>query len=362
MAQNVTFLLGAGASFHAIPVVGQLNYRLEEFAATLESTGIFRDILPGAPPKSYVVEDEDFKEHRESCDLLASKIRKLVCDISGYLTIDTYAKKLYLQEDYDALDGLKLMLSLYFTIEQLTEKQDEEKHKKGSRIDSRYLSLFASILDKKNSQIAIPENIKFITWNYDYQLELALNVFEDKNLIRNDDNHGFNAFINLQQYQITEQTLDIVHLNGIAGVYWNRKMRKGYSQLYGGTNATDYKSVLIKTLDIFKKLDQKTASLSETFTFAWEKNQIAQNSFQVARNIMKETDVLIVIGYSFPFFNREIDKQLINSFIEADKEGKMYIQNPIDTTSFIKKQFNIQDQLDIEYIQNTEQFFLPYSL
>ena len=47
---------------------------------------------------------------------------------------------------------------------------------------------------------------------------------------------------------------------------------------------------------------------------------------QFAHDIMAQTEVLVVIGYSFPMFNRKIDKSLMGS-MSPNKLKKIYIQD-----------------------------------
>jgi len=55
--------------------------------------------------------------------------------------------------------------------------------------------------------------------------------------------------------------------------------------------------------------------------FAWEQDYFNNQSAKLFSNIA-DTKVLVVIGYSFPFFNREIDREI---FRRMEKLERIYI-------------------------------------
>jgi len=70
---------------------------------------------------------------------------------------------------------------------------------------------------------------------------------------------------------------------------------------------------------------------------------------------------LIVIGYSFPFFNREIDRKIIGNMEELEK---VYFQAPDAET--IKERFQaIRDDIDEKLLvtkKDIGQFLIPNEL
>jgi len=73
------------------------------------------------------------------------------------------------------------------------------------------------------------------------------------------------------------------------------------------------------------------------------------------------TMILVVIGYSFPFFNRDVDRLIIG---EMKNLLKVYIQDPY--AADVKETFQaINDRIDPNMIiplDNTKQFLLPPEL
>jgi hypothetical protein len=63
-------------------------------------------------------------------------------------TIDTYAKKLHLNSSHEELTKLKISVSIFFTIWQLTEDKTLKSREESifDAIDKRYITLMAAIL------------------------------------------------------------------------------------------------------------------------------------------------------------------------------------------------------------------------
>ena len=101
-------------------------------------------------------------------------------------------------------------------------------------------------------------------------------------------------------------------------------------------------------------------------SFAWEnENSSSKQTFHekrmsIAKSIAQGTEILVVIGYSFPFFNREIDKEIFKAMKET--VVKIYFQDPFNDGSNLKSQFDISPRYGIVPIKSTEQYFIPYEL
>lgn len=111
----------------------------------------------------------------------------------------------------------------------------------------------------------------------------------------------------------------------------------------------------------------------ELISFAWEnlnedysfkENEVLSNALSVA----EKTEILVIIGYSFPIFNREIDRKII----EIMKIQKVYIQdkepekiksimiNAFKAFQPIDDQHNLQVPFHLE--RNVDQFIIPFEL
>lgn len=108
--RKIVYLLGAGASANAIPVVKSMNLRIKMLR------GIFERINNKLNERStYKIRDCEF-DNRNFSNLL-NGIRKIVDQINEHYSIDTYAKKLYLTGDED-YNKLKHFINLYILFEQ----------------------------------------------------------------------------------------------------------------------------------------------------------------------------------------------------------------------------------------------------
>lgn len=76
---------------------------------------------------------------------------------------------------------------------------------------------------------------------------------------------------------------------------------------------------------------------------------------------MSQTEILVIIGYSFPTFNRDIDRGLLSS---ATKLEKIYYQAPKNDVDGLIQRLKGINPKEIEVIPHTDlnQFFIPYEL
>lgn len=82
---------------------------------------------------------------------------------------------------------------------------------------------------------------------------------------------------------------------------------------------------------------------------------------QSLRETTKDTELVVVIGYSFPFFNRETDREI---FKGMPKLKKVYVQdvNPDAVIQSLRAVLPIERKIDVVPEKNCEQFFLPAEL
>lgn len=76
--------------------------------------------------------------------------------------------------------------------------------------------------------------------------------------------------------------------------------------------------------------------------------------------MIAQTTIVVVIGYSFPFFNREYDKQIFEQLKEEKTCRKIYYQDPVLNGQQLKSQFNLSPQIDIVHIDGTNNFYVPF--
>lgn len=264
---------------------------------------------------------------------ITTELKWLLEESKAHSSFDTLAKKYYLNGEYNkGLNRLKKILILYFFFEQWVNYGG--KNDGYTITDLRYDNLMASLLEKNGDEIILKKNVKFITWNYDLQFEKSLVNFINKVNCINCIKEKFKIIPNHLTFdkKPEEEKLDqnIIKLNGNAfadtthDIYDFKKVVEIYDNQKYFENLEDF----------FKDPNNSSFNLGTPmcyFNFAWEepeKNLLStyknkQWTVDVAKEIMKSADHLIIVGYSFPYLNRSIDSQLF----EGCKPTKITIQD-----------------------------------
>ncbi len=123
----------------------------------------------------------------------------------------------------------------------------------------------------------------------------------------------------------------------------------------------DFKNIT----DILKEIGFTSTSASrgqlrftDHINYAWETNTNAITARTQAEKIFSETDIVVVIGYSFPSFNKEIDSALFSKL--QGRKTKIIYQDPNASEDFLKV---LSADLDCEYSiinDRLDSFYLPY--
>lgn len=95
-------------------------------------------------------------------------------------------------------------------------------------------------------------------------------------------------------------------------------------------------------------------------SFAWE--NINNDFFKQIKKKVEDAKILIIIGYSFPYFNREIDRQIIGEMTQLEK---VYIQDP--NANEVKESFEAvlsefqSINIKLKYVlkEGVKQFIIP---
>ena len=142
--QKITYLLGAGASAEVLPVIKNFTKELLEVADEFQNNPDF-GIL-------------DNEKH-----ILCNDFRWLAENSAKFMTPDNFAKFLYLT-NRNELKKLKKVLSFFFILKQFKE----------NKYDKRALVFLTTILNSINQ---FPKDVKILNWNYDFQIQMAAEVF-----------------------------------------------------------------------------------------------------------------------------------------------------------------------------------------
>ncbi|NVJ45858.1 MAG: hypothetical protein HWE07_01990 [Cytophagia bacterium] len=340
--KDITYLIGAGASANCLPVIAGLNDRIKGFINVLNDKKKDFDSIRKLRGHVGVTD----KSESEWLELLISDLKWLEKSSSLHASVDTFAKKLWIKQNSRDLKRLKLGLTIFFTYEQASR-----------RFDFRYDSFFASIL--KIGAI-LPQNIKVISWNYDNQFELSYNEYStDNNYDHIKHSLGINSKYGLNDTDYIER-FTINKLNGSCLEIYDSRFGvvSSFEGLIASNPATStFFKNLVKEYANAMHQDWSHSSLS----FSWEGDSEKSNIVELAKTASENSEVLIVIGYSFPYFNRDIDGDIINSMTNL---SKVYIQdiNPSPIIARFKAIAQGLNDINIVAHNDVEQFLLPNEL
>ncbi len=360
MSKKIVYLLGAGASANALPVVDALKKRFSIFC-------------------------DHFQEHLKTSGASDEKFTtafknqvKLNFSLENHYTIDTYARKLYLQSqltgDTAPYELLKKYLAAFFTYEQINidrhlpcnhyikdnlNSSDTSSPKVALLIkvlqnfDYRYDSFLASLLQiNSRIEIQLPDEISIVSWNYDYQIEKAFINFSNRNLdVAQNMLNVFGDFN--RKITSSNKNYSLIKLNGTAG----------FIDIQTGNNIVDFKSDTL-TKEIFEVFEDALLLRRNKYhngvRFAWENESISKEAIAMANKKIKEADIIVVIGYSFPYFNRGVDRQLFSGLENIAPNKKIYLQAPVDAIESIGNRFKaIFSKYEIEKHIEVDQFLIP---
>ena len=371
--QKITYLIGAGASYNALPLVKDFIAHPETKKATpLVRMSFFLSNFTGISGGP-----------NQLPDTLKDVAGKLIEDLNWlndacqmHATVDTFAKKLFLtrKDPQSAKDlrRLKGALSAYFMWEQCL-----------SAPDNRYDTFYASVANNDSAgKVALPPNIRVISWNYDFQFEKAYSqYFESRRISDIQTKEGLNCFPSLAYSHSDDEYksngFSIVKLNGTAGLHRSGNTNREPSVLeemwYKKGDRNDELQLAADILSIVQLYKQQQGPVESLLSFSWEykPNEGAHKRHDIigeALKIAKDTDILVIIGYSFPFFNREIDSQLFDSLFHPNgRLSQIYYQVPKEDSDFARQMLETVtgpklDTSKLKMITETKDFYIPLNL
>lgn len=338
---KVVYLLGAGASrgtrdggstiLSGLPVVNEIVGELEYMVQMLNSMSLTDKSLELIKSKLIA----DFRELKKACYQNA--------------TIDTYAKKLWLQNKKDEFSKVELLLTMFFILEQIIRKPDR-----------RYDTFFANVLERKIDaidELTLPDDIKILSWNYDNQLEMTYRKYLEMDYARIREVLGIYDAKGDGREQTFQRPCSIIKLNGTA----NFLEEEDWLQ-YSNTDRPN-ENLLKNILSKYNEYREDRCDSRLRLNFAWENKYPVDVLNKFAPNMLQDATTLVVIGYSFPYFNREIDRIILG---QMQRLGDIYIQDP--NADQIKQYITPVIPVDklsvinIHTLNEVSQFFLPPEL
>ncbi|PLK45430.1 hypothetical protein [Emticicia sp. TH156] len=318
---HITYLMGAGASAKGIPIVSEFNSIPKLAMEYIDTLSINISIKT----KIKIV------------------LEKYQTEFESASSMDTLAKRYY-QTDESRLVYFeyKLFLELIFCFCHFKKKKKQyfentlmETASYGfehSNIDSRYENLIRTIGEKTDNpskllKVEIPNNFDFISWNYDIHFESAIiNNLYDKN----NEFKAYEEFLGITNENSLYTGAKLLKLNGssindnIVKNVFNRKEPATHSQVeYPDIHLIDALEKIIENYE--NSLNQDKGPESSSIKFGWE-NQNDDDLKEKLKKIAEKTDILVLIGYSFPTVNRLVDQAFFKSLEEKDSKVQIYTQ------------------------------------
>lgn len=336
---NITYLFGAGASKNAIPINDELMFSMRQVYAQLyeDFDKNVVDICTSVNPN---VTKSNFQE-------LLTDFKAVLDESGGHYSIDTFAKKLYIRGDNLKLRKLKTILSIYFIIIQSKNPTDK-----------RYDSFFASILEEKHTEF--PQDLKIVSWNYDYQFEKAYAEYSMDNRLQ-----ACSSTLNIYAKNSGSSSLScdsfgILKLNGTA-TFFSHSEDKSRFKFFEKVDQIYDKALLQNIISNYYELHLNSKYkdlLVPSLSFAWEDYNFGKQIIENAIKFVEKTEILVVIGYSFPFFNRKADRDIIRSMSGL---RAVYFQAP-DAENLRERFLAIRDDLNLNTLlirKDVGQFVFP---
>lgn len=342
--RELTYILGAGASYQSMPVVATFANRFKIFVSFLK----------------------ECKEQEISrFSTIYSYANRLSEDFEAHVSFDTYFKKLFHTENNDKILVNKKILNLYFLWEHLekgkllynTNLNEKFYFNKLTKIDKRYDALIAGLLKPISGEKTVFCKTNFITWNYDLNLFLSLkNYFSPEKTIK--------AF--LEEIQVDDNTWNIQ--NQIIVINMNGYFYSQHLNEFKNIQEIDFSVIRQKLLQEDYISHSANEFDSKKIKFAWEtqKNEF----YSHARKMIDSSINITVIGYTFPLYNRLVDLNFFNK--ETLNNKNLYIQDPnaIEITENIMESFELKTKAtftgdfstNLKQIINCDNFFVPNNI
>lgn len=349
--KNITYLFGAGASAGNGQLLSSRDEHTNELPSGIPIVKNFNEDIRIFIDRIRAVADNKTQKNVELFESVFEDLKHLY-------SFDTYAKSLYESEEHDKrikYGKLKVLLKCYMVYRQLSVPRDR-----------RYDLFFATLINEGQ----IPSSVNFLSWNYDTQVENSLSMFTKE---EDGNNNRFVKFLDTNLLIDVEQGSRkgvpfLIKLNGSIGLANNLKTYEFVNNSKPNPNKAALQSVSRICDEYFE--NESTPPIF----FSWERKSNKSQQLQLARakEILGKTDILVIIGYSFPTLNRITDAELLEAMKE---DAQIYVQcgspehfDEIEVKiSALSNKY--KTQLDkngsesirkIRYVKSNNEFYVPF--
>lgn len=311
---DTVYLLGAGASCHCVPTIQNFTNQLQQDFNLDGGLGTVLQV-------NFI---EEFNRFYPA--------------LTKHRSLDTFARLLFLQGKTSEYQSFKSFLDGYISARSLFYD------------DLRYNAFLADLGVKPKDQIEFSSKISLFTWNYDF--------LPEKELLFANDNPNWNA--------VFER---VTHFNGVAsglhcigekGIGLLKELKAGYNERF---QKLDSYTLLVK------KVIKDVKEGSSLIRFAWENSdeELEKIRSKLTQKIRDATNIVIV-GYTFPFYNRLIDETLLH---EIGEKNKIVLQDKdlnsaealISQLELLNEHRGLKDiKKRLKPYENANSFYVPFDL
>ena len=261
---RIRYILGAGASANAIPTVRDFAGILNLYSAKINS----------------------YSREFPKLATLSNWFNEISKQIQTTFSIDTLAKMYWFRRDLLGYNKIKTVIAVILNLLELDRD-----------CDRRYDAFLSALLQRDGQFLNFPSSIQLVSWNYDFQFAsshrkiLNLDIDEMNNV-------GF---------MDTKNILPLTNLNGSAFCEGTYKVAKPFLN-YRIPLSQDGANVFLAFQEELVNAVEITNEKSHwgNIKFSWEED------LSLDEVMAFKPDVTVVIGYSFPTFNRQVDTILMN--------------------------------------------------
>lgn len=334
MQHHLTYLFGAGASAGVLPVDNQLTTELiaflercHAFVGTSEEKGYLENFINA---HSWLLEDFQYQK-----------------------SLDVIAKK-YASNDYK-LFQIKTLIWFYFSA-----------HAGKGRLNSRYPSLLLRLSSGNNEKAPVPDNVSFLTWNYDLQLEEAYSNLKNVRLDKTPEH--FYSFPGIkflrndyQRNRSYPSHYQFIHLNGTAGYYYPTGIKK--NPFY-----CDYDSETQNGIDQLARFYAQELctnrsikdSIKDSLSFSWEDTPLVNEIKTAAVRLAEKITHLYIIGYSLPDLNKGFDYDFFTAMKNLKHITIQDLGNAERTLKILKERYpSLMNSVTVELDNTCTYFYVP---
>ena len=204
----------------------------------------------------------------------------------------------------------------------------------------------------------MPTNMRVVSWNYDMQFEKSFAEFIPDSDLSEKRNSGMmlqTVPTGVESNEHYAGIFSIYKLNGTAGTRDNHEMLiKSYDPVIFG-QLDRFSGLLSLTLHFYDKV---TSGNDEPYLqFAWEDDNRRDNVLDLIERFSPVRTV-VVIGYSFPQFNRYLDRKVFD--LLAPEE--VFLQVAEDGSSVKDRLIGIGVAPEmIRVVNDMDQFHIPHA-